>query len=67
MKDHFEIIKCPRCESAQKAKVEHSIPFWSFIHECSSCEEFIMESEWDEIDLARIENDELGLYIDLLI
>ena len=33
----------------QRAKVEHSIPFWTFIHECKKCDYKIMESDWIKV------------------
>lgn len=67
MTEHYELIECPECKSVQKAKVKHSIPFWDFTHKCKCCKNWIMESEWIEVDFFKIEDEELGLYIDLLI
>ena len=44
---HEEQIICPMCEELQTATVEHTIPWYSFIHECSKCGYIIMESEWE--------------------
>ena len=41
-----EKIICPECGLIQYAKVEHTIPFSTYIHECEKCEYIIMESEW---------------------
>jgi C4-type Zn-finger protein len=50
MKSHSETIRCPECGQEQKAKVLHTIPFTTYIHECIKCNYVIMESEWDEIN-----------------
>jgi hypothetical protein len=46
---HKELIKCPECGLVQNARVEHTIPWYTYIHHCTQCEYVIMESEWDEI------------------
>lgn len=46
---HTEIIKCPECEKVQWATVEHTWPWWSYIHICNHCEYVIMESEWEKV------------------
>ena len=43
---HLEIIKCTECGFIQAAKVEHTVPFGTYIHECENCKYTIMESEW---------------------
>lgn len=43
---HEEQIICPMCEELQMATVEHTVPWFSLIHECSKCGYIIMESEW---------------------
>jgi len=48
-KEHIEIIECPNCNSVQAATVEHTVPWWSYVHECSECGFIIMESEWNKI------------------
>lgn len=45
---HTEQIECPECGSLQNATVEHTQPFWTYIHECN-CGHTIMESEWDVV------------------
>jgi acetone carboxylase gamma subunit len=45
---HRETIKCPECNTIQQARVEHTIPWYTYIHECTNCGYMIMESEWDE-------------------
>jgi hypothetical protein len=45
---HTEFIKCPNCGYFEHAKVEHTLPFYTYIHECTYCNYLIMESEWDE-------------------
>jgi C4-type Zn-finger protein len=46
-KNHTDIIKCPNCGEIQLAIVEHTIPFYSYIHKCTKCRYIIMESEWE--------------------
>lgn len=44
-------IVCPECGSIQDAIEDHTtIPFSTLIHECTSCEYMIMESEWEYAD-----------------
>ena len=45
---HIETIRCPECGEVQEAKVEHTIPFYSYVHSCVKCGYTIIESEWDE-------------------
>lgn len=45
--NHPELIICPECKSRQKATVDHTFPFWSYVHVCTECEYIIMESEWE--------------------
>ena len=47
---HHEMIKCPECKKLQIAIVQHTVPFFTYIHECCECKYTIMESEWDKID-----------------
>lgn len=49
MKTHKEHIWCPNCGKHQVAKVEHTNPFWTYIHECITCGYTIMESEWNKV------------------
>jgi hypothetical protein len=46
---HTEAIICPQCSKIQEAEVEHTVPFWSYVHECESCLYMIMESEWEVV------------------
>lgn len=46
---YHEPIICPNCGRIQCAKVEDTIPFMTYIHECEKCGYTIMESEWDKI------------------
>ncbi len=46
---HEETIKCPSCGTIQKAIVKITIPFYTYIHQCISCNYVIMESEWDAL------------------
>ena len=47
MTEHTERIICPRCKVSQGAIVEHTWPFWSYVHECINCGYVIIESEWE--------------------
>ena len=46
-------IRCPECGMVQAAEVHFYIedPFPSLVHECSLCGYFILESEWEEIEI----------------
>lgn len=61
MTKHYELIKCHECKKPQKALVKHSIPWWTYIYECE-CDNWIVEPSRDEI-----KDDELGIFIDLLV
>jgi N6-adenosine-specific RNA methylase IME4/ribosomal protein S27AE len=45
-----EFIKCPECGSIELAEIKNTIPFETYIHECSKCEYIIQESEWKSLD-----------------
>lgn len=47
---HIEKIQCTECNHIQDATVEHTIPFYSYVHNCEKCGYVIMESEWNKID-----------------
>ncbi len=47
---HSEAIRCPECGSVQSATVEHTEPFWTWLHECIECGYIIMESDWIKED-----------------
>lgn len=49
MKDHLETIECPNCGKIQQAIVEHSEPWFTYVHTCISCGYTIMESEWNKL------------------
>lgn len=49
IKFHFENIVCPECDREQLATVEHTFPFFTYIHECVGCGYTIMESEWEKV------------------
>lgn len=49
IKFHYENIVCPECDCQQLATVEHTIPFYSYVHECVKCGYIIMESEWQKV------------------
>lgn len=51
---HTETIRCPNCELVQEAKVFHFIPWPSFTAECQGCAYLIMESEWEQVDAAKV-------------
>ena len=46
---HSERIRCPECGTEQDATVQHTRPFWTYIHHCS-CGYTIMESEWEVVE-----------------
>lgn len=48
VKSHIETIICPDCGLTQEAVVEHTVPFWTFVHKCDNCGYVICESEWEE-------------------
>lgn len=50
---HSETIICPMCEELQEATVEHTIPWYSFVHECDKCGYIITESEWEAAPTER--------------
>ena len=45
---HSDIIKCPKCNLKQVAKVLHTQPWFTWIHHCE-CDYIITESEWDAL------------------
>ena len=61
MSGHLEQIICPECESIETAEVQHTTPFWAYVHICSKCGHAIIESEWEkaamteELNLEEIE------------
>ena len=63
MDKYKETIECHECGKRQVAEVLHTLPWWSYVHNCVSCRYTIMESEWtlvdteDEIELKTM-NDE---------
>ena len=57
---HLEIIKCTECGFIQPAKVLHTIPFGTFIHECKNCKYTIMESEWEKYNPNTIAEEKDG-------
>jgi hypothetical protein len=46
---HQEMIVCPGCMSPELATVEHTVPWWSYVHECGVCRHMITESEWTRV------------------
>lgn len=53
MKSHTEQIICPNCGAKQTAVVEHTEPWWSYVHQCDRCGYIIMESEWYSLRKGR--------------
>lgn len=45
---HTKTIQCPMCDHIQQAEVEHTFPFYTYIHDCEKCGYTILESEWNE-------------------
>jgi ribosomal protein S27E len=43
---HTEEIRCPECGLVQFATVDHTFPWWTYIHDCLGCGYTIMESDW---------------------
>lgn len=58
MSGHLETIICPQCKSHEEACVQHTIPFWSYVHHCTKCGYTIMESDWEEIKAISNERKE---------
>jgi C4-type Zn-finger protein len=52
MPTHTEQIKCPSCGTVQDATVEHTEPFYCYVHDCDKCGYTITESEWERLDNA---------------
>ena len=47
---HAERIRCPECGQEQDATVQHTRPFWTYVHDCEKCGYTIMESEWEVVN-----------------
>lgn len=45
---HTETISCPECWLIQEATVEHTVPFFTYVHHCR-CGFTITESDWEEV------------------
>ena len=45
---HTERIICPSCKREVEATVEHTWPFYSYVHVCE-CGYTITESEWEKV------------------
>lgn len=43
---HTEDIQCPECGKVQEALVVHTVPWYTYYHECKYCKYDIGESEW---------------------
>lgn len=50
MKTHTEQIKCPQCGDIQTGTVEHTEPWYTYIHICTKCRYVIMENDWNKIE-----------------
>lgn len=46
---HLETIRCPKCGKVQDAVVQHSKPFWAYVHDCE-CKYTITDSEWEVVE-----------------
>ena len=44
---HKELIVCPECKHECKATVIHTVPFFTYIHNCNNCDYVITESDWN--------------------
>lgn len=55
MVQHEEKIICPECSNVENAVVEHTWPWWSYVHVCKNCNYTIMESEWEKAPIAQEE------------
>lgn len=42
-------IKCPNCGSIETGTIEYTLPWPTFIYNCTKCNYVIMESEWEEV------------------
>jgi acetone carboxylase gamma subunit len=43
---HTERIVCPECGHVTEARVEHTWPWYSYVHTCE-CGYVILEAEWE--------------------
>ena len=55
---HTERIICPSCKKGCDATVDHTWPFYSYVHFCE-CGYTITESEWEKI--SAIPNDDFDM------
>ena len=46
VKHHNETIVCPECNAIEHATVMHTVPWYSYVHECTKCGYIVMESDW---------------------
>ena len=53
-RSHHEDIICPKCKAVERATVEHTIPWFSYVHECSKCGFIAMESDWQEAHVLHL-------------
>lgn len=45
----YEFIVCSNCKQKQLAKVEGTVLWNSYVHNCDECDYWIGESEWEPI------------------
>lgn len=50
MKDHYENIICPNCDSVERVQIEYT-GSWIYQHICVNCGYEINEKEWDTTTL----------------
>lgn len=54
MNFHTDLIRCPKCNEIQKAKVYHTMPFYIYVHTCVKCNYSITEDEWVKVNSTRL-------------
>ena len=50
-KSHNELIVCPECKYECNATVIHTVPFFTYIHDCHNCHYVITESDWELVNI----------------
>ena len=53
VKHHNETIVCPECNAIEHATVMHTVPWYSYVHECTKCGYIVMESDWTLAELKE--------------
>lgn len=56
---HLVQIVCPECNHGQVATVEHTFPFYTYIHTCTNCNYLILESEFNIIEEEKNETPQI--------